>query len=259
MNKFYIARAEEIKADYNEHGFALTELLEGSHDGSIHNYKGFLKAGAEIVPELYKDKVVIYMFGKGKGYVADQNGVNSIEEEISFYFPAFDKNPYRIHAFEDMEFIKSIVTMDDYDWEDYSKSHVRLPYFRPLSKCPRYDQDCKGPHTTSWHVLNPKQLGHVILGVVRAVGEGTDEKGHPTVAQWNYSIDNAEFELSVDHQEPVIQRGGDFSFVPAGPDHSLIARPGKEVFYVWYEHYTRERDFMVTLAKGDKLEDKLKH
>ena len=113
MNKFYIARAEEIKADYNEHGFALTELLEGSHDGSIHNYKGFLKAGAEIVPELYKDKVVIYMFGKGKGYVADQNGVNSIEEEISFYFPAFDKNPYRIHAFEDMEFIKSIVTMDD--------------------------------------------------------------------------------------------------------------------------------------------------
>ena len=84
MNKFYIARAEEIKADYNEHGFALTELLEGSHDDSIHNYKGFLKAGAEIVPELYKDKVVIYMFGKGKGYVADQNGVNSIEEEISF-------------------------------------------------------------------------------------------------------------------------------------------------------------------------------
>lgn len=183
MNKFYIARAEEIKADYNEHGFALTELLEGSHDDSIHNYKGFLKAGAEIVPELYKDKVVIYMFGKGKGYVADQNGVNSIEEEISFYFPAFDKNPYRIHAFEDMEFIKSIVTMDDYDWEDYSKSHVRLPYFRPLSKCPRYDQDCKGPHTTSWHVLNPKQLGHVILGVVRAVGEGTDEKGHPAVHQ----------------------------------------------------------------------------
>ena len=47
MNKFYIARAEEIKADYNEHGFALTELLEGSHDDSIHNYKGFLKAGAE--------------------------------------------------------------------------------------------------------------------------------------------------------------------------------------------------------------------
>ena len=94
MDKFYIARANEIKADYDEHGFALTELLAGSHDGSIHNYKGFLKAGAEIEPELYKDHVVIYMFGKGKGYVADQTGVHTIEEEISFYFPAFDKNSY---------------------------------------------------------------------------------------------------------------------------------------------------------------------
>lgn len=41
MNKFYIARAEEIKADYNEHGFALTELLEGSHDGSTIITKAF--------------------------------------------------------------------------------------------------------------------------------------------------------------------------------------------------------------------------
>ena len=98
MSKFYIARADEIEKSYDENGFAVTELLEGSHDGSIRNYKGFLKAGAEIVPELYKDKVVIYMFGRGKGYVADQNCVNAIEEEVSFYFPDFDKNPYRIHA-----------------------------------------------------------------------------------------------------------------------------------------------------------------
>ena len=122
-----------------------------------------------------------------------------------------------------------------------------------------YDQDCKGPNTTSWQIIGPGQMGRILMGVVRAVGEGTDEKGHPTVAQWNYSVGSAEFHLSVDHQEPITQYGGDFSFVPAGPDHSLIADPGKEVFYVWYEHYTRERDFMVTLAKGDRLEDKLKH
>ena len=115
MSRFYIARAEEIEKNFNADGFAITELLAGSHDGSIHNYKGFLKAGAEIAPELYKDKIVIYMFGKGKGYVADQDRVNSIEEEVSFYFPNFDKNPYRIHAFEDMEFIKSVVHMEDYD------------------------------------------------------------------------------------------------------------------------------------------------
>lgn len=251
MSKFYIARADEIEKHYDENGFALTELLAGSSDGSIRNYKGFLKAGAEIVPELCKDKAVIYMFGKGKGYVADQNGVNSIEEEVSFYFPDFDRNPYRIHAFEDMEFIKSVVDMEDYDWEDYNSSHIRLPYFRPLSKCPRYDQDCKGPNTTSWHVLNPKQLGHVIMGVVRAVGEGTDEKGHPAVHQWNYCLGNSDFEMTVDG-ETTGTKAGDFSFIPAGPDHSLIAQPGKEVFYVWYEQYTRgSRDYIVKLAKGE--------
>ena len=37
-----------------------------------------------------------------------------------------------------------------------------------------------------------------------------------------------------------------------GPDHSLIAQPGKEVFYVWYEQFTRgSRDYIVKLAKGE--------
>ena len=108
MDNFYIARADEIRCDYDDNGFAITEVLAGSHDGSIKNYKGFLKAGAEITPELCSDKIVIYMFGKGKGYVADPSGVHNICEEVSFYFPNFDKNPYRIHAFEDMEFIKSV-------------------------------------------------------------------------------------------------------------------------------------------------------
>ena len=39
--------------------------------------------------------------------------------------------------------------------------------------------------------------------------------------------------------------------MPAGWDHALVAEPGKEVFYVWYEHYTREKDFCVSLADGD--------
>ena len=59
MDNFYIARADEIRCDYDDNGFAITEVLAGSHDGSIKNYKGFLKAGAEITPELCSDKIVI--------------------------------------------------------------------------------------------------------------------------------------------------------------------------------------------------------
>lgn len=249
MKNFYIVRNDEIEKNYDEHGFACTELLPDSHDGSIHNYKCFLKAGNEVSPKLYGDKIVVYFFGKGKGCVYDSTAGNKIEEEVSFYIANFDKNPYTIKAFEDMEFIMSVVDMYDCDWEDYKASHLRLPYFRPLSKCVKYDQDCKGPNTTSWHVLNSKQLGHIIIGVVRAVGEGTIEKGHPSVHQWNYCLGNSDFDITVDG-ETTHHVAGEWSFIPAGPDHSLVAQPGKEVFYVWYEQFTRkDRDFIVTPGK----------
>jgi hypothetical protein len=36
-------------------------------------------------------------------------------------------------------------------------------------------------------------------------------------------------------------------------DHDLVADPGKEVFYVWYEHFAREKDFDIKLLPGQKL------
>ena len=38
---------------------------------------------------------------------------------------------------------------------------------------------------------------------------------------------------------------GDWSFIPAGQDHSLVAEDGKEVYYIWFEHFAREKDFIV--------------
>ncbi|WP_367925735.1 hypothetical protein, partial [uncultured Ruthenibacterium sp.] len=242
--EFYVARNEDLKWEYDESGFARTELLPGTHDGSIRNYKCFLKAGCSVSPELYADKLVLLFFGKGTGYVADGKGANAIEE-LCFYSPEFDKNPYKVQAFTDMEFVMSIVEMSEDDWADYAASHARLPFFRTLSKCVKYDQDCKGPNTTSWHVLNGKQLGHIMVGVVRAIGEGTVEKGHPAVHQWNYCVGDADFEMTVDGVT-VPHKSGEWSFIPAGADHSLVAKPGKEVFYVWFEQFTRKgRDFIL--------------
>ena len=113
-----------------------------------------------------------------------------------------------------------------------------------MSKCIKYDQDCKGPHTTSWFVLTGQQLGRIMVGAVRAVGEGTAEKGHPAVEQWNYCVGDSDFELTVDG-ETRPHRSGEWSYVPAGLDHSLMAEPGKEVYYVWFEHFTKEKDFIV--------------
>ena len=38
----------------------------------------------------------------------------------------------------------------------------------------------------------------------------------------------------------VAQKPGDWSFIFAGKDHKLLAKPGKEVFYVWVEYFTEE-------------------
>lgn len=52
------------------------------------------------------------------------------------------------------------------------------------------------------------------------------EKGHPAVDQWNYGLDNADFTLTVEN-ESVAHHAGDWSFVPAGLDHSLTGGAGQ--------------------------------
>ena len=54
MEGYYIVRNEDIHIQYDENGFFQTEVLAGSYDGGIRNYKCFLKAGCEVKPALYK-------------------------------------------------------------------------------------------------------------------------------------------------------------------------------------------------------------
>ncbi|WP_320982033.1 hypothetical protein [Enterocloster bolteae] len=239
----YIAQKEDLVSEYDDSGFAKKEALPGTYEGGIRNYKCFLKAGCQVEPEMYEDKLVLFFFGKGTGYITDQKGAYSIEE-LCFYVPEFNRTPYAVHATGDMEFMMCVVDMNQWDWKVYNASHVRLPFFRTVSKCIKYDQDCKGPHPTSWFVLTGQQLGRIMVGAVRAVGEGTAEKGHPAVEQWNYCVGDSDFELTVDG-ETRPHRSGEWSYVPAGLDHSLMAEPGKEVYYVWFEHFTKEKDFIV--------------
>ena len=252
MNKVYVVKNEDIHVKYDNYGFYMTELLPGTYEGGIRNYKCFLKAGYHISPELHKEDSAILMFGKGRGYIRTKEALHKITEE-AFYAPDFDRVPYTIYAYEDMEFILSIVEMNQWDKEIFDSCHVRLPYFIQLSDAIIYDQDCKSENTSSWWILSPKQLGRIMVGVVRAVGGGTVEKGHPQVEQWNYCLGNSDFNMTVEDEPVVNHKGGEWSYIPAGYDHSLVAEPGKEVFYVWYEHYTREKDFCVTLAPGQEI------
>ncbi len=256
MGTFYIARESDIEKNFNKDGFSMTEVLPGTYAGGIRNYKCYLNAGCKVAPEVYKDTMVLIMFGKGKGYVTSDKDVYNIEE-LSFYVPNFDKEPYVIHAVEDMEFMFCVIEMNQWDWEVFNAGHVRVPFFLKYSDGIIYDQDCKLPGTTSWSILSAEQMGRIMVGVCRADGGGTVEKGHPVVEQWNYCVGDSDFTISVDGSDPIEHKAGEFSYIPAGYDHSLVSEPGKEIFYVWFEHFTREKDFSVTLAEGELLEDKL--
>ena len=88
-------------------------------------------------------------------------------------------------------------------------------------------------------ILCPKWHGRVILGTTRAIGEGTVEKGHPKVHQWNYCLGDSDFHMSVGYKaensmETVAHQAGDWSFILAGADHDLVADPGREA--VSYTH-----------------------
>jgi len=255
MAKYYLVKSEDIIKNYDSNGFAMNELLPGTYKGGIKNYKCFLKAGSEVSPKLCHDKTVLIIFAKGKGYITTQKELYNITE-VAFFAPDFDRVPYTIYAIEDMEFVISIIEMNEWDKKLFSSYHIRLPFFTLMNDAIKYDQDCKGPNTTSWSILRPKQLGRILVGVVRAVGEGTIEKGHPKVEQWNYCLGNSDFKLIVDDEKPVAHKAGDWSYIPAGYDHSLVADKGKEVFYVWYEHFVREKDFCITLAPGDTFDGK---
>ena len=60
------------------------------------------------------------------------------------------------------------------------------------------------------------------------------------MAQWNYCLPGSDFHFTVEN-ETVNLYEGEFSYVTAGLDHSLIADPGKTVFYIWFEHWVEEK------------------
>lgn len=244
---FQYVRDEDIKREYKD-GVCEVELLPGNFKGHRH-YKVYLKAGTTYVPaETYTDKTVIYIFGAGKGYVATEENSYNINHELCFFVPDLDNGKYAIHAVTDMEFMHLIVDMNEYDLKIYHETHYTLPYFRTMEQCPQYWQNCKGPTTKNWLILPGKNVGRVSLGVCRAIGqegvdEGTIEKGHTGVHQWNYCLGNSDFKMKVQDNDEIVCHGGDWSFIPAGLDHSMIpSAPGKELFYVWFEQYTRKTD-----------------
>lgn len=256
MQYKYVGKAD-AKKQYGANGFSMIELpLDADfpqiRKNGIRFYRCNLKAGSVVHPELKSDEIVVLLFSGKRAFITYGGNTYHVTEP-SVFIPDFDKTVYTVGAAEDAEFILGVFGMNDYDKKHFLHWHKTLPFFKPYTEAVEYDQeDCKKPGTRSWALLQGEMLGHVTIGCVRAVGSGTDEKGHALVHQWNYILGNSDFTLDVegatDEQKP-----GDFSFIFAGKDHKLIAKPGKEVFYFWVEFYTLEDLTEYSKANLDNL------
>lgn len=233
-------KAADIAVNYKD-GFSKTELLSGSHE-AVRVYKCFLKSGCSVTLDLYEDRFQVFAFVKGIGAVVTESNAYSITEE-AYFIPEFNKERVIIQAATDMVFVRYDEQHTEADRISYHDCHMVLPYFRLHSQLLEYDQACKGPNTRSWSIIGHHGLGlgRILMGVVKADGEGCKEKGHQTVAQWNYILSSSELELTV-NDETIEQADGDFSYVVAGDDHSLIAKPGKLCSYIWFEYFVNPDD-----------------
>lgn len=218
-------------------GFAKALWLGDVHP-LVKSYKCLLKAGHSVEPEKFDNKTVVFLFSHGTGYITSKNKAYNING-VSVFIPNFAKEDYRIFAATDMEFMMVVVDMLDSDIRGFEETHLILPYYMRIEDAIEYTQTCKGPNTRSWSIIPSGMCARVLAGIVKADGEGTVEKGHPAVHQWNYTLPGSDFVLTVG-DEQIHHTEGEWSFVPAGIDHSLVSEPGKTVFYVWFEIKTKE-------------------
>lgn len=228
-----------------KNGYAETEVLADVYPG-VKTFRSVLKAGSQITPENRGQKLQVLCITNGEGYISTPKKAFNIDE-LCFFIANLNEE-YTIHATKDIKITKFVVDLTENDMKVFNKTHAVLPFFKKISNCVEYWQDCKGPNTRSWIALNPKQLTRILFGVVKAAGEGegTIEKGHPAVAQWSVILDNSELEYTVEN-ESVDLSSGDIGYVTAGLDHSLVAKPGgKQANYIWFEHYVQEKDYIVT-------------
>lgn len=252
MQYKYVCKADVEKVydcGYSQIDLHLEDDFQDIKDWGIKFYRCNLKAGCTVMPELKKDEIVLLIFNGKRAYINYGEEIYHVTEP-AFLIPDFDKQAYVVGAVEDVEFIMGVFKMNDWDKKAYKSWHKHLPFFTLYSDATQYGQSCKLEGTRSWTILQGMQLGHVTIGVVQAIGAGTDEKGHPAVHQWNYCFGESDFTLDVEGDTDE-QRPGDFSFIYGGKDHKLLAKPGKEVFYCWVEYYNADdltifNDYSVT-------------
>lgn len=235
MSVIKFHKASEFKKEYNESGLAIQSILTGEYKDVAIN-KCSLKPGARWEPELYdgNEKVQMFLFSDGTGYVATPHKAFNIEE-VSVFVPRFDEEKFFIQADTELNFLQIIANMSDYDRENIADSHIALPRFRPVSQGWMYEENFKTPDIKSYTLIEHRYFGRLSMGAV--YGKGPNVVGqhiHNELEQWYYALPGAKFTYHVSGEEIPFE-AGDLSYTPHGNYHGTSAKEGERFDYIWFE------------------------
>jgi quercetin dioxygenase-like cupin family protein len=227
-----IAKKANIEQKF-VNGFAKGIMLPGSYPG-VEAYKCALKAGCRVDPEAYKDKTQILFFTKGTGYIGTPKKAYNITQEAVFV-PLFNTEKFFIQAGSDLEFLEILVTLTDADTKRLGEMHMALPHFRLLSDCDRYEEVFKGPGVLSYSILTFRRLARALMGATIGAGPSfVGEHAHDSLQQWVYGLPAAAFRFRADGEEVEV-REGDWVHIPEKAKHSVEAKAGERINYIWFE------------------------
>jgi len=208
-------------------------MLPGMFEG-VETLKCEQAAGSKAVPEIYKDKIQIFLFTKGTGYIGTKDRAHNITE-VAVFVPMLDTEEFFIQAGTDMEYLNLIVTMNDFDRVEFNKVRMVLPSFSLLSNCVRYYEGFKGPNVTSYTVVEHDNLARISMGII--TGEGPEYVGehfHENLQQWYYGLSGSKFNFTAEGETIHVEEG-DWTCIPKGAKHSVRAEAGEKINYAWFE------------------------
>ncbi|MGI6669955.1 MAG: cupin domain-containing protein [Acetivibrionales bacterium] len=231
-----VQKGSEVKMEF-VNGFARTTMLPGVYPDVDVN-KCILKAGHWWEPELYnfEDKVQVFYFVTGRGYICLPNQTFNITDRAIFV-PYFDNDWIKIKANEDtdLEFLQFVCRQTDFDKKMMNFIRTTLPRFKLESECETYEEPFKGPGMKSPILLMHRLFGKFSMG--STLGKGPNEVGqhkHDNLVQWYYVYPGSRIEYTAGG-ETVVLEGGDLSFTTEGVSHGSKVREGDVCDYVWFE------------------------
>ncbi len=227
---------------------------------SVTFYRCTMNAGESVMPKLDAENIIVLLFNGFSAYIQTSEDIFNISEPAVF-IPDFEHFSYTIHALESLEFILCVFPMNTWDKAFFKDWNLHLPFFSLYSDGVRYNYMGRSKNLGSWSLVQPFQLGHLSLSVIRGKGGSVKSQGNPLQNQWLYTVEDSQYYFSSgnEQEKESLETSGAFRFVPVGEPYSIHPNDDKLVCYFNIEYFVEsnlQKNYLAQIFNGRMTETK---